>query len=235
MEKLRINKYLSSKGVASRREVDKMIEDGRILVNGKQPSPGEKVSDQDEIRIDGGLLNSKEEKMYFMLNKPARVISSAKDDRGRKTVVDIVKTDARLYPVGRLDYDTEGLIILTNDGELFNRVIHPRAKVYKTYTVRLKGQIGKGDLAKLRDGVDLEDGMTLPARVEVLRFDGLDSWIEISIREGRNRQIRRMCKAVGYPVLYLRRDKIGNIDLGDLSIGEYRKLTKEEVAYLKGL
>ncbi len=235
MEKLRINKYLSSKGVASRREVDKMIEDSRILVNGKQPSPGEKVSDQDEIRIDGRLLNSNEEKRYFLLNKPVRVISSAKDDRGRKTVVDLVKIDARLYPVGRLDYDTEGLIILTNDGELFNRVIHPRAKVYKTYTVRLKGHIGKGDLAKLRDGVELEDGMTLPAKVEILRFDGLDSWIEISIREGRNRQIRRMCKAVGYPVLYLRRDKIGNIGLGDLSIGEYRKLTKDEVAYLKGL
>ena len=234
LEKQRINKYLSSKGIASRREVDRMIDAGRILVNGSAPDPGEKVSDEDEIRVDGCLVGGVEEKLYFLLNKPSGVISSAKDDRGRKTVVDIIGSESRIYPVGRLDYDSEGLIILTNDGDLFNKVIHPRAKVYKTYTVKVRGRVADSGLRSLRDGVELEDGVTLPAKVKKLSFDGDFTWMEISIREGRNRQIRRMCKNIGQPVVYLRRDKLGELGLGTLGIGQYRKLSKEEVAYLKG-
>ena len=233
LEKQRINKYFSSKGVASRREVDRMIEAGRISVNGSTPEPGQKVSDEDEIRLDGRLIGEEEEKLYFLLNKPSGVISSAKDDRGRKTVVDIIGSKSRIYPVGRLDYDSEGLIILTNDGDLFNKVIHPRAKVYKTYTVKVRGSVADRDLSSLRDGVELEDGVTLPAKVKKLSFDGNFTWMEISIREGKNRQIRRMCKSIGHPVLYLRRDKLGELELGALGIGKYRKLSKEEVAYLK--
>jgi 23S rRNA pseudouridine2605 synthase len=233
---MRVNKYLSSQGVASRREVDKLVEKGSVKVNGAMATPGMQVSDEDKIEINGKIIQKKTgKKLYFMLNKPSGVISAAKDDRGRKTVVDLVKCKERIYPVGRLDFDTEGLIILTNDGDFFNKIMHPKSEVYKEYHVDVIGKINKLEIDKLKRGVRLEDGMTLPAKVEILDSCHETSKLRISIREGKNRQVRRMCKAVGHPVTYLKREKIGNLGLGNLEKGGFRELSKKEVDYLCSL
>lgn len=233
-EKMRINKYLSQVGVASRREVDRLIEQGKISVNEKTAESGMKVSSEDKIKVNGKLVGEIEKKVYYLLNKPKGVVSAAKDSR-EKTVVDLIKCEERIYPIGRLDLDTEGLLILTNDGDLFNRIIHPRSKVYKKYYAELKGEITNSALSKLRDGVHLEDGMTLPAKVKLLNKKSGKSLIEISIREGRNRQIRRMCDNIGFSVLNLKRMELDKISLGNLKVGDYRTLTEKEVKYLKTL
>ena len=236
MEKIRINKYLANKGVASRREIDRLIEEKLIKVNGNLATSGEKVSDEDEIEIRGVKLEKKtEKKVYFLLNKPLQVISASSDDRGRTTVVDLIDTDERIYPVGRLDYETEGAIILTNDGELFNKIIHPRTEVYKEYFATVKGFLEDSELKSLESGVELEDGITLPALVTLLNRDKNQSKVLISIREGRNRRVRRMFDAVNHRVLKLKREKIGDIGIGNLKAGEYRKLNEREIAYLYSL
>ncbi len=233
---MRINKYLSSLGVASRREVDRLVEDGLIKVNGEPATSGMKVSAKDEIEVRGKLIEtSQERKVYYILNKPKGVISAAKDDRGRRTVVDMIDTKQRIYPIGRLDFDTTGLILLTNDGELFNRIIHPRSTVYKSYFVVVKGEVSEINLKKLAEGVELEDGKTLPAKVRVVKSSPRSTSLIIEIREGRNRQIRRMCSAVGHPVYDLKREKIGKLGIRDLAEGQYRELTDEEVRYLYSL
>lgn len=236
MKEMRINKYLASLGIGSRRAIDKMIDDGRIRVNGEVISAGVKVTDDDLIEIDGKKISKEaEKKVYYLLNKPLEVLSSAKDDRGRKTVVDLIRCKERIFPVGRLDYNTTGLIILTNDGELFNKVIHPRAELYKQYYVKVLGEIKDSSLEMLRNGVKLEDGMTLPAIVKLIKREKGKSEVEISIREGRNRQVRRMFDSVNHPVITLKREKIGKITIGKLKLGEYRELTKEEINYLYSL
>ncbi len=236
MEEIRINKYLASLGIGSRREIDKLIEEGKIKVNGEVISAGIKVTDNDTIEVKGKKITKEtEKKVYYMLNKPLEVLSSAKDDRGRKTVVDIIKCKERIFPIGRLDYNTTGLILLTNDGELFNRVIHPRSEVYKEYYVKVLGEIKDSSIKTLEDGVELEDGVTLPAYVKVLSRERGKSELIISIREGRNRQVRRMMDAVKHPVVILRRERIGKLSLGKLKIGEYRELTESEVKYLYSL
>lgn len=235
-EKMRINKYLSSLGVASRREVDRLVDEGLIKVNGEPATSGMKVSAEDEIEVRGKVIEtSQEEKVYYILNKPKGVISAAKDDRGRKTVVDIIDTKQRIYPIGRLDFDTTGLILLTNDGELFNKIIHPRSTVYKSYFVVVKGEVSDASLKNLAEGVDLEDGKTLPAKVRVVKSIPRSTSLVIEIREGRNRQIRRMCSAVGHPVYDLKRERIGKLEIRDLAEGQYRELTAEEVKYLYSL
>lgn len=237
MELMRINKYLAQKGIASRREVDKLIEEGKIFINGKKATPGEKVSDRDKIEISGKRIDSsiEEKKVYFLLNKPKKIISATKDDRGRKTVVDLIKCNERIFPIGRLDYDTEGAILLTNDGEIYNKVIHPKSEIYKEYVALIKGEISDIDIQKLRRGIKLEDGMTLPAKVKLMNRENGKSEVSIAIREGRNRQVRRMFQKLGYFVLELRREKIGDIILKDLKVGNYRELTKKELEYLKSL
>lgn len=237
MEAMRINKYLAQNGYASRREIDKLIENKKITVNGVVATPGEKVTDKDKIIINGKIFEKPktEKKYYFLLNKPKGVLSTAKDDRGRKTVIDLIDVTDRLYPVGRLDSETEGAIILTNDGDVYNKVIHPKGEVYKEYYALLKGEIKDKELSRVAKGVILEDGPTLPARTKILKRDNGKSEVTIAIREGRNRQIRRMFDAIKYPVLYLRRDSIGKIKLGDIEVGKYRKLTSEEIKYLKSL
>lgn len=233
---MRINKYLSSLGVASRREVDRLVDEGLIKVNGEPATSGMKVSAEDEIEVRGKVIEtSQEKKVYYILNKPKGVISAAKDDRGRKTVVDMIDTKQRIYPIGRLDFDTTGLILLTNDGELFNRIIHPRSTVYKSYFVVVKGEMEDTSLKKLAEGVELEDGKTLPAKVRVVKSSPRSTSLIIEIREGRNRQIRRMCTAVGHPVYDLKREKIGRLGIRDLAEGQYRELTDEEVRYLYSL
>ena len=231
---MRINKFLSSLGIASRRAIDKYIEEGRIKVNGVIASTGIDVTEEDEIYIDNKKIETKriEEKVYFMLNKPLEVLSASSDDRGRKTVVDLIKTDKRIFPIGRLDYMTSGLILLTNDGELFNRLVHPKSEIYKKYYIKVFGEVKKEEIEELKKGVLLEDGKTLPAKISGIKYDKNKTSMYISIREGRNRQIRRMIEKFGYKVLMLRREKIGELSLGDLKEGKYRELTREEIEYL---
>ena len=231
---MRINKFLSSLGIASRRAIDKYIEEGRIKVNGVIASTGIDVTEDDEIYIDNKKIETKriEEKVYFILNKPLEVLSASSDDRGRKTVVDLIKTDKRIFPIGRLDYMTSGLILLTNDGELFNRLVHPKSEIFKKYYIKVFGEVKKEEIEELKKGVLLEDGKTLPAKVSGIKYDKNKTSMYISIREGRNRQIRRMIEKFGYKVLMLRREKIGELSLGDLKEGKYRELTREEIEYL---
>ena len=231
---MRINKFLSSLGIASRRAIDKYIEEGRIKVNGVIASTGIDVTEDDEIYMDNKKIETKriEEKVYFMLNKPLEVLSASSDDRGRKTVVDLIKTDKRIFPIGRLDYMTSGLILLTNDGELFNRLVHPKSEIYKKYYIKVFGEVKKEEIEELKKGVLLEDGKTLPAKISGIKYDKNKTSMYISIREGRNRQIRRMIEKFGYKVLMLRREKIGELSLGDLKEGKYRELTREEIEYL---
>lgn len=238
MEKIRINKFLALKGIASRREIDRLIESNEIKVNGELATSGMKISEDDKIEISGKKIKfqeAQEKKVYFLLNKPEKVLSASKDDRGRKTVIDLIKCEQRIFPIGRLDYDTEGAIILTNDGELFNKIIHPRTEVYKEYEALVRGYIDDKKLSKLQEGVSLEDGVTLPAKASILSRDTLKSAVIIAIREGRNRQIRRMFDAIGNRVEKLKRLKIGEIGLKGLKVGMYRELTEEEVKYLYSL
>ncbi len=238
MEKMRINKFLALKGIASRREIDRLIENNEIKVNGDLATSGMKISEEDKIEISGKKIKfqeAQEKKVYFLLNKPEKVLSASKDDRGRKTVIDLIKCEQRIFPIGRLDYDTEGAMILTNDGELFNKIIHPRTEVYKEYEALVKGYVDDKKLSKLQEGVSLEDGVTLPAKASILSRDTLKSSVVIAIREGRNRQIRRMFDAIGNRVEKLKRLKIGEIGLKGLKVGMYRELTEEEVKYLYSL
>ncbi|MBC2855774.1 MAG: pseudouridine synthase [Cetobacterium sp.] len=234
---MRINKYLSSVGIASRREIDRLIEIKAIKVNGVLATAGLKVTGEEVITINGKPLekNKVERKVYYMLNKPKGVLSTAKDDRGRKTVIDLIDCPERIFPIGRLDSETEGLILLTNDGELFNRVIHPKAEVYKEYFAIIAGEVKDKELSRLAKGVILEDGATLPAKVKIIRREKGKSEVSIAIREGRNRQVRRMFDAIKHPVKFLRRDSIGKITLRGLEVGSYRKLTREEVLYLQSM
>ena len=236
MEKIRINKFLAELGVGSRRAIDKMIEEKRIKVNGILAESGIKVDKSDKIFVNGKLLEfEKKKKVYFMLNKPKRVLSTAKDERGRKTVIDLIDTKERIFPIGRLDYDTEGLLLLTNDGEIFNKVIHPRTEVYKTYLVEARGNINMTTLNKLKRGVMLDDKMTLPAKAKILLADERHTELHFAIKEGRNRQVRRMFELVGHPVINLKRIMLGELNLDGLEVGEYRPLTKKEINYLYSL
>ena len=230
---MRINKFLSTLGVASRRTIDKYIEEGKIFVNGQKATTGMDVDEKDIIEVNGKKIeNFSEEKVYFMLNKPLEVLSASSDDRGRKTVVDLIRTDKRIFPIGRLDYMTTGLILLTNDGELFNRLVHPKSEIYKKYYVKIFGEMKKEEIEEIKKGVLLDDGETLPAKVSGVKYDKNKTSMYISIREGRNRQIRRMIEKFGYKVILLRREKIGVLSLGDLAEGKYRELTNEEIEYL---
>ena len=236
MEKIRINKFLAELGIGSRRAIDKMIEEKRIKVNGVLAESGIKVDKSDKISVNGKLLEfEKKKKVYFMLNKPKRVLSTAKDERGRKTVVDLIDTKERIFPIGRLDYDTEGLLLLTNDGEIFNKVIHPRTEVYKTYLVEARGNINMTTLNKLKRGIMLDDKMTLPAKAKILLADERHTELHFAIKEGRNRQVRRMFESVGHPVINLKRIMLGELNLDGLEVGEYRPLTKKEINYLYSL
>lgn len=234
-EKQRINKYLAQKGIGSRREIDKYIEMEMITVNGELAVSGQKVDDNDKIEINGMLIEEqKEKKVYFMLNKPQGYISAVKDAR-EKTVVELIDTPERIYPVGRLDLNTEGLLILTNDGDFYNKLIHPRAEIWKTYIAKVWGRVTEEEVRELQNGIDLDDGKTLPARVKLERAYDNSSWIEISIREGRNRQVRRMLKAIGHHVIYLKREKLGELTVEGLEAGQYRELYQDELEYIFSL
>ena len=232
----RLQKIISQAGIASRRAAEKMIEEGRVTVDGVVASLGAQAdADSQTICVDGEPIRRAEAHVYFLLNKPKGYISTAKDDRGRKTVLDLLpEVDARIYPVGRLDNGTEGLLLLTNDGELMNGLLHPAREVWKTYIAQVEGRLEKPELQKLKNGVTLEDGVTAPAKIRVLDWDQKSgrTKLEISIHEGKNRQVRRMCEAVGHSVQALKRTEFAGLSLSGVKRGEYRALSADEVAYL---
>jgi len=235
MEK-RLQKILADLGIASRRKAEELIADGRVTVNGKVAELGQKADPlRDHIKLDGKLLTRPaEQKVYFVLNKPVNVLTSLGDEDERPKVKDFFKgIKERVYPVGRLDFDSEGLLLITNDGELAHAILHPSKKMPKIYSVKVKGVLDEKALTKLRNGIRLEDGRTAPAEVKPIKMLKQNSWIEITIHEGRKRQIRRMLTAVGHPVIRLIRIRIGSITLGALKPGDIRRLSNEEVKRLK--
>ena len=222
---MRLVKFMAHAGAASRRRAEELIAAGRVTVDGEVVTdPARAVGEDTRVELDGRLLST-EEREVWLLNKPVGVVSTASEPGPRRAVVDLVSSEARLYPVGRLDVDSSGLLLLTNDGELANRLTHPRYEVPKTYRVALRRPPADRDLERLRRGVDLEDGPTLPARVGRVG----EREIEITIAEGRNRQVRRMVEAVGNTVAALQRIRLGSLELGELAQGESRKLGKDEV------
>jgi 23S rRNA pseudouridine2605 synthase len=235
MAEIRVNKYLANLGLTSRRNIPQFLEEHILLVNGQRvDKPGARIDpDKDQISLDGKKLESQINYTYILLNKPRGVISSVKDEHGRKTVVDIVKSKERLYPVGRLDQDTTGLLLLTNDGELTQRLTHPSSHIAKTYLAVLSGQVPKAKLGILRKGVKLKDGLTAPAEVEVREESQKRSVLELTIYEGRNHQIKRMLSVLKLNLISLKRVKIGDLSLGELKIGEFRELSQAEVRSLK--
>jgi 23S rRNA pseudouridine2605 synthase len=229
----RLQKILSRAGIASRRAVEDMIRAGRIKVNGRRAELGQRIDpSKDQVEIDGSLTPLREDVAHFLLNKPVGIVSTSSDPEGRPTVVDLVETDLKVWPVGRLDIETEGALILTNDGDLTMRLTHPRFSVPKTYVAEVQGSLGSRAARALATGVELEDGTTAPARVNVLERASAGSVVEITLTEGRNRQVRRMFEAVGHPVRRLVRTSIGPLKLGRLKPGTYRKLGPQEVQRL---
>lgn len=233
----RLQKVMAARGIASRRKCEEYIQAGKVRVNGEVITQlGYKVDPQTaRIEVDGNVIVQEEAKVYILLYKPLKVITSVHDPRGRKTVIDLlVNIKERIYPVGRLDYDTEGLLLLTNDGELAYRMTHPSYELEKEYIVTVKGEPTTEALEQLRTGVELEDGITAPAIVSLLAKvkQGM-SKIKLAIHEGRNRQVRRMCEHIGHPVIHLQRQRIGFLTADHLKVGNYRHLTADEVNQLK--
>lgn len=227
---MRLVKFVATAGVASRRASEELIRAGRVTINGEAATdPAREVTEHDHVAVDGEAVRQPAQRVVYALNKPLGVVSTARDPQGRPTVVGLLPDTGRLYPVGRLDADSSGLILLTNDGELAHRLTHPSFEVPKTYVATLaRTPVGEPALRKLRGGVELKDGRTAPARVRRVGRDRL----EITIHEGRNRQVRRMCEAVGHPVRALERVGFGSLKLGDLPRGGYRRLTDAELARL---
>lgn len=209
--------------------------EGRVTVNGVIATLGMKADLlRDHIKVDGKLLRGAYQKVYLLFNKPVKCVTALSDPEGRPTVRDYLKKiRTRVFPVGRLDYHSEGLLLITNDGELANAVLHPRSKVPKTYLVKVSGLPDDKDIDKLRKGIRLEDGMTAPAKVRRVRQTDSNAWLEITIHEGKKRQIRRMMERIKHPVMRLRRTGIDGLSLGRLSTGEFRHLTPDEMKRLK--
>lgn len=231
--KIRLQKYLANSGVASRRKCEELILEGKVSVNDKVVTElGTKIEPGvDKVTFCGKVVKNNEENVYILLNKPIGYVTTAKDQFDRDTVLDLVKINKRIVPVGRLDMYTSGALILTNDGEFVYKVTHPKHEITKTYTVTLKGIISNEAVENLKKGVKIEDYVTRPAKVKILKTDEEKniSRLEITIHEGKNRQVRKMCEAVGSKVLALHRCKIGNLGVKDLKIGNWRYLKDEEV------
>ncbi|HEX6594567.1 MAG TPA: pseudouridine synthase [Bacillota bacterium] len=234
----RLQKVIAQSGITSRRKAERLIESGHVKVNGKRVTKlGTKVSPKDQIEVDGVLLE-KEQPVYFILNKPRGVISSLKDDKNRKVITDYLPTvDERIFPIGRLDYNTSGLILLTNDGEFANRLMHPRYGVHKVYITKIKGIPSKPELEKLRKGIKDKNDLLKAVQYKVKSVNKKDQTmlLEITLREGKNRHIRRMLDALGYPVIKLKRERYGLLTLKGLQPGQYRALTPKEVKQMWNL
>ena len=225
----KLQKVLARAGVASRRAAEILIMEGRVRVNGEVAGVGTRVDPTvDVLEVDGALVAADPDLVHYLLHKPSGVVSTASDPQGRPTVVDLVPAEPRVFPVGRLDADTEGLLLLTNDGELTNRITHPSHGVEKEYLAEVQGEPTRGELRRLREGVELDDGLTAPAKASLVA----PTLVRLVIHEGRNRQVRRMCEAVGHPVVRLVRTRIGPLTDTTLKAGEWRALTPDEVAAL---
>jgi 23S rRNA pseudouridine2605 synthase len=231
----RLQKILAQMGIVSRRKAEDLILEGRVTVNGRIATIGMKADlTRDHIKVNGKLLTRPEPKVYLIFNKPRDVVTSLYDPEGRPTVKDFLKgVKYRVFPVGRLDYDSEGLLLLTNDGDFAHAVLHPSKKIPKTYLVKVKGFLEEDEIEKLRTGIKLADGMTAPAKVKRVRKTENNSWIEMTIYEGKKRQIRRMLEKIGHEVLKLRRIRIDRLEMGNLKPGAYRYLTPEEINRIK--
>ena len=229
----RLQKVLAAAGLGSRRKCEEMIEAGRVKINGQTAGLGDRVDvEEDKVEVDGIQVDLNIEKEYFLLNKPAGFITTVKDSRGRPTVMDLIKEEGRLFPVGRLDKDTRGILVITNDGYLAQKMMHPSHGMEKTYLVQAKGSLSNQGLQKLRKGIRLEEGKTQPARVRVLRQSEERALLEITIHEGKKRQIRRMLAAIDLAVLDLIRTKVGPLTLHGVEEGTYRPLTSAEIKRL---
>ena len=237
MEEIRLQKYLADCGIASRRKSEELIKQGQVKVNGKTITElGTKViPNKDIVEYNGKKIELKKEYVYILLNKPIGYVTTVKDQFNRDSVLDLVKTNKRLVPVGRLDMYTSGALILTNDGDFVYKVTHPKHEIEKTYTVTIIGIVKKEEVEKLKKGVEIEDYITKPAKVKILKIDEEknQSRLEITIHEGKNRQVRKMCEAIGHKVLALHRSKIAGIDVKDIPLGKWRYLNSEEVNKIK--
>ncbi len=234
---MRINKFLAENGLASRRHADEMIAAGRVQINGKIAVLGENVEEGDDVLLDGQVISVSEKKEeYYIMNKPKGVVCTASDDRGRKTVMELLPENVgRVFPVGRLDYATEGLLILTNDGDLAFRLTHPSTEIPKTYMAKIEGTLTEKDLNPIRSGIELDGELTKKCRAHIVETNKNYTKVEITIKEGKNRQVRRMFEAIGKNVELLRRVSIGQLRLKGLDRGQVRPLTEREILYLKGL
>ena len=243
----RLQKYMAQCGVASRRKCEEIILEGKVKVNGVVVKElGTKIDpEKDTVEFNDKIIKIEEKKVYIMLNKPEGYITSAKDEKGRKTVLDIVNVDERIYPIGRLDYDSSGLLLLTNDGSIYNNIIHPRVAIKKKYIAECRGKFTESDLKKFKSGIDIGGYVTAEAEIDVIseeksfnsrkNSNEIISTVEISIHEGKNRKIRKMCASLNHEVISLKRVSIGNIKLGYLKKGQWRNLTSEELNYIKSL
>ena len=234
---MRINKYLAGCGIAGRRASDEMVKEGRVKVNGKTVTElGFSIDEyNDSVTVDGKKVKYKRRDYYIMLHKPKGYVCTAKDEFGRKTVFDLIDINARLFTVGRLDYDTEGLLLLTTNGDIAQKITHPKSKVTKTYVIKIEGEISEAELQKLRSGVLIDGTKTAPAKAKLLESDDKFSKIELVITEGKNRQVRKMLESIGKIVVFLKRTAEGEIKLGGLSRGKYRYLNDKEINYLTDL
>ncbi|OON99778.1 MAG: pseudouridine synthase [Epulopiscium sp. Nele67-Bin004] len=234
---MRLQKYLADAGVASRRKCEVLITEGRIKINGEVVTElGTQVADGDEVMFDDNIVTKVEKKVYYMLNKPEGYITSVTDDRGRQTVLDLLpQNGVRVFPVGRLDYNTSGMLLLTNDGDFTYKLTHPKHTVPKTYVATVKKMVAHEVLSQLRNGVDIDGYVTAPAKVDILYIENNMTTLQITIHEGKNRQIRKMCEAVGHTVVKLKRVAIGNIALNDLTQGSFRQLTPDEIKHFESL
>ncbi len=234
---MRINKYLAECGLASRRNCEQYVLDGRVKVNGKLVKTlAFDVDEDDAVSLDDKKIAPIAKHLYLMLNKPKGVVTTTSDEKGRKTVIDLLNgkfKNKRIFPVGRLDYDTEGLLLLTTDGDLANRIAHPRNEINKTYVAKIENEITEAELNKLRDGVVLDGVKTKRCRITVLEFDGKFTRLEVVISEGRNRQVRRMFESINREVVFLKRVGVGELKLGGLGRAQWRELKPQEVEYLK--
>lgn len=235
---MRLQKFLALSDVASRRMAEKMIADGRVSVNHKTVTEmGVQVDEiADIVEVDGKPVHIREDKHYIAYNKPIGEVTTVSDPEGRATVMDRFRDyPARLYPVGRLDYDSEGLLLLTNDGDMMNHVLHPSQEVNKVYLTKVSNQVTDEQIASLRRGVMIDGKLTSPASVRLIRRETFDTVLLISIHEGRNRQVRKMIEAIGHQVVHLKRVQFGPVSLGDLPCGRWRRLTEDEIRKLKGM
>ncbi|MBS5937569.1 rRNA pseudouridine synthase [Clostridium sartagoforme] len=237
----RLQKYMARCGVASRRKCEEIILSGEVKINDNIVSElGVKIDpEKDTVTYKGNIIKPEENKLYIMLNKPEGYITSVKDEKGRKTILDLVKVEERIYPIGRLDYDSSGLILLTNDGDIYNKIIHPRVNIGKKYIATCRGEFSKEEIKRFESGIDIGGYITADAKMTLLDIEkknnSVNSVVEIIIHEGKNRQIRRMCEALGHEVLSLKRVEVGNIKLGYLKKGQWRDLTEEELKYINSL